>query len=391
MVSTGFNKAKFGNSEASWTRLKIPMPKSSDEVTRLVVRILPPYGNLAAQRRWSLYFSVHYGFEGRDSRDPTKTRHKPFACIEQKRNGMIVSDCPMCNLMQSRKKSLENKIAKLKADGYTDDEAKALTKDMSEWLRKYNVDRKHYMSVMDESGRFHVLMISHDTKKRLEGVINRLREQGIDDPLDLDSGVWFEFRRSGNPKVVSSLVDEVDVVMEKTVVNGRSYMTPKPAPLSEDQISEALRILPSLDTVVTSISRDQIEQLVNCSGDPEEVDAIFNSGRPDAPAPEKRAPAQPKPTPAQPKSEPAPVQPKPTPVVAAEADDEDDEIARMEAMIAAKKAAKAAAAVKAVKETVVAPKPAPPQAQEPAFAEDADLDAMSAEDFLRQYPDPSAG
>ena len=80
------------------------------------------------------------------------------------------------------------------------------------------------------------------------------------------------------------------------------------------------------------------------------------------------------------------------PVVAAKADDEDDdEIARMEAMIAAKKAAKAAAAVKAVKETVVAPKPAPPQAQEPAFAEDADLDAMSAEDFLRQFPDPSAG
>lgn len=384
MTTAGFNKPKYGNSEASWGRLKIPMPKGPDDIARLVVRLLPPFGNLAAQRKWSIYHSVHYGFEGRDGRDPTKTRHKPFACVEEKRRGMVVSDCPMCNLMQSRKKSLEAKLAKLKADGKTDDEAKALTKDLSDWLRKYNVDRKHYMAAMDESGRFHVFMLSHETKKRLEGVIAKMLEQDID-PLDLDSGVWFEFRRSGNPKVVSSLVDEVDVVMEKTVVNGRSYMAPKPAPLSEDQTNEALRILPSLDTVVTVISREQIQQLVNCSGDPEEVDAIFNSGRPDS---YESRPMTPKaaPTPA-PAPKPAPQAPAPAPVeeeAPAAAADDDDEIARMEAMLAAKKAAKAAAAKPAV--AISAPKPAPA-----AVAEDADLDAMSNEDFLRQFPDPSMG
>lgn len=391
-MTTGFNKPKYGNSEASWTRLKIPMPKQDGDVARLVVRILPPYGNLAAQRKWSMYHSVHYGFEGRDSRDPTKTRHKPFGCVEEKRRGMVVSDCPMCNLMQQRKKMLESKVARLKSEGKTDDEAKALTKDLSDWLRKYNVDRKHYMATMTEDGRFHVFMLSHETKKRLESAISKMLEQDID-PLDLDGGVWFEFRRSGNPKVVSSLVDEVDVVMEKTVVNGRSYLAPKPAPLSEDQANEALRILPSLDKVVTMISRDQIQQLVNCSGDPEEVDAIYNSGRPDH-YEDRDAPPPPAPKPVAVKPPPPPVKvaPPPEPEAAAADDDEDGEIARMEAMLAAKKAAKAAAGAAASAPPPpppkpVAVKPAPP----PALSDDADLDAMSNEDFLRQFPDPSVG
>lgn len=364
----GFGTPKFG-SEGGWNRYKLKVP-NKDETTSLVLRILPPYHNQADTGKWALYFSVHFGFEGRDQRDPTKTSARPFLCVEDRdmRTKMTRVSCPQCEAIELRKEALKRKEAELVAAGKTKEEVKILTKDLNEWLRKFNIDRKWYMGVMDEQGKFGVLTISHTLKKKLEARIAELQqEQGIN-ALDLDTGVWFRFTRQGQGLQTE---DDVHVVTETFRENGKTFTSVKMAPLTEAQANTALEILPSLETMVTRISRDQVVRLTDCSGDPEEVDAIMNGNSPAASGAQNRRQHSAPP----PASTPSIQKQAPTP---AAGEDEDEEVVLMRKLEAARAAKAKAAAAAAAPPKVVTPPPA-----------DMDFDGMDDAAFLAAFPDPS--
>lgn len=366
-MSEGFGKPKYGN---GGTKIKTFKIKTGPNV----YRYLPPMKSLAREGRWSIYYGVHFGYAGVDRNDPTKTKQRPFMCIEDKnyRSGIITVRCEECDKIRDQESVLKDRSGALKAQGMTDDDIDTVLAPLKAWLKSHNCDRKHYINVMNPQGEFGTLMISHKTKKLVDAEFQRLlNEEGID-ALDLDQGVWVNIERVGE-KIQAQ--DSVKIVQENiTLEDGRKVKQIKLAPLTPAQQAQALSECPDLTEVVRRITAEQIHLLVTGSGDPEEVDNIWAMGqkREASPAPAPRA-AAPTPRPA-PTPTPTPA-PAPAPQAAAPAapaaPDLAAQIAALQAQLAAAQAAQAA------------PAPAPAPTPAPTNAATPDLSNMTDEEFVQ--------
>lgn len=271
---SGFGKAKYGNS--SETNYQKFIRLESDK--ELMVRVLPPMKSLADVGKWAMYHSVHYGYRGVDRKDPSKSSARPFRCVEQKnfKTGMITQSCPECLEIQRKKETLEERELSLsKRTDMSAEEKDIILSPLKSFLKEHNVDRKWYLNVMVSDGSFAVLQISHRLKKQLDLLVERVsNEEGVD-PFDLNTGVWFNFRRTGKKL---EAVDTVEPVYIKEEMNGRKVNVLKVSALTEAQIQDALTKCPDLTEVTRVISLDQINLLVGSSGDPEEVDRILAMG-----------------------------------------------------------------------------------------------------------------
>lgn len=277
----GFGKTKIGNTQF-WKRFTLQQPKSeADGPTEAVYRILPPMKSAADDGVWARYFSIHYGFEGRDSKDNTKSRTRTFQCIEEsnRKTGEVYVQCPQCEAMRLVEEEMERIAAQAKTEGRTDDEIETLVAAHKQWLHKFNIDRKHYMNVMTEKGEFGVLLLSHKTKTQLEGIMKELLEKENIDATDLENGVFFSFKRSGRNRNVQ---DTVSVAMTTEVINGKKMQTAKTSQLTADQVKSALEICPDLNLdIMTVLTSEQIGKLVSLGKSPDLdlVDAIFGSSQ----------------------------------------------------------------------------------------------------------------
>jgi hypothetical protein len=284
---SGWGKPKYGSSTSSKTA-KI---KEGDNI----YRFLPPMHSFAEEGKWSNYVAIHFGYSGVDSQDATKTRFRVFRCIQVKdfRSGMILEDCPECDLIEKNKKALEEREAELivqfKAEGKDEKEIEELLESAlgpdKGWLQSHNVDRKHYINAMTPDGReFVQVPISHRTKKQLDAVFKELQESEGIDPLDIGQGVLINIKRSGKFRDAQ---DVVSVVKEKVdaEVNGKKVKLEqiKLRPLTPEEAERALKECRDLATVGgLELTREQIKELTECSGDPEEVDAIIKKGQKEA-------------------------------------------------------------------------------------------------------------
>lgn len=289
-TTAGFGKTRLGNKDF-WKRFTLQQPKPGEEYTDAEYRIIPPIKSCAEDGIWGQYFSIHYGFEGRDRKDQTKGRTRTFMCIQDRnrKTKEVIKHCPQCDAMALVEEEAERIEAEAKAEGRTEDEIKTLVAGHKAWLHKFNVDRKWYINVMNSKGEFGVLLLSHRTKTQLDGLMKEMLEKDGVDATDIDTGVFFNFRRTGRNQQVQ---DTVSVAMVSEKVNGKAYMTPKLAPLTPDQQKQALQILPDLRTdVMTVLSLEQIGRLVALGRSPDldVVDAIFDSSKP-----REKAPAVPK-------------------------------------------------------------------------------------------------
>jgi hypothetical protein len=274
---SGWGTPKYGNGGSAQTW--------SLEDGDNVYRILPPMLSFAEAGRWTNYVTVHYGYTGTDPKNPNG-RKKPFRCIEVKdrRTGMVLEECPECTLFEERKQLLTDREAELRAQFKGEKKSEQEIEELLEaallslrtWVKDHRPDRKHYLNVLDREGTFGQLKISHRTKKSLEAKIDELRAEGVD-PLALDQGVFFNIKRIGkgftDPDVVEVVTRKVDVV-----VDGRKKSLTEVVlrPLTEQEAEKALRECRDLaDVGGFVLTREQIRELTECSGDPEEVDKIF--------------------------------------------------------------------------------------------------------------------
>lgn len=264
MAFKGFGKAKYGNDYGhTWS------PVEGDNL----IRVLPPMHSLADAGKWSQYWGIHFGYSGVDPSDPTKTRQRPFLCIQEKgRNGMVAQNCPACDARDAVEAQLKEKEAQLIAAGTDAETIATQLAPMAAWLKSHNVDRKHYLNVMIPSGEVGHFKLSHRTKKALDAKMQEVQDQEKLDPIDPDQGVWFNIKRTGK---MLSVVDVVELVFENVKIDGRTLKDIKKAPLTEEQAEKALSDCKDLALVGTSITYDQIKQLAESSGDPAEIDAIF--------------------------------------------------------------------------------------------------------------------
>ena len=273
----GFGKPKYGSGgqRNTWS-----IQKGDNRI-----RILPPMHSLAEEGRWAVYETMHWGYAGVDGKDQNKTKARPFRCIkeEDRRTNMLLQECPECTLIEQYKAQEKEVEARLRSEGKAEEEVQAGLAPIQGWLKAHRPDAKWYMAVKkgDDFGQF---KIPHRMKKQIEEIIQKvLAEDGID-ALDLDQGLEFNVKRTGDG---FSVPDTVELVMEDVLVNGRKLKQIKVSPITEEEANKALEKIDDLSKAGgLRLSYDQIKALTESSGDPEEVDQIIGKkGSAEASAP----------------------------------------------------------------------------------------------------------
>lgn len=153
-----------------------------------VFRILPPMGELAEKGRWSVYYSIEWGFKGTDG------RMKPFQNVRKvNRQSKMVEVESAAHLQRESIKEKQGKMVELFKKGKLTKEQMQPIKDMS---MRFNLDNKHYLNAMSLDGKIGLLKIGARAMSALREEIKKLTEAGVD-PLSVDNGRSFNFHRSG--------------------------------------------------------------------------------------------------------------------------------------------------------------------------------------------------
>lgn len=390
------------------------------------VRIFPPFGSMRGNKLgWACGHAVHWGYMGVDRQDKTKKKNRVFGCIEKSefRGGerMITVNCAECRNIEQKEAELQvvkDEIRQgLKAQGIV--EAKALesaceaaekvnekAKAINEWLKKHNREFKYVICVMDKAGKFGIIKLAGKHLKALNAKIDELKKNFDIGALKIDEGAWFNFTRKGTFNNTEHLVDyETEPVTDASGAVIKGAYKAKLAPLTDEQCDAALEILPDLGTppMASILNSDQIELLVEGTGDPEEVDTIFKMVEKSAPAagkqeaaPQSSAPPQQRvqtpsvaPAAAKPK---APATPPPAPAAPAE----DPRFAGLKAMFPAMSDDQVRAML-AMSPAVAPPAPkVEPKVEEAAHRSAEDTDSLagldpdqSPEDFANTFKLPA--
>jgi hypothetical protein len=348
-VRDQFGKARMGGEKSS--NKLFSLKGDAGEIYRL----FPSMKSCAQDGQWAVYHAVHWGYAVPNPKNPEQTFKKPFKCIQRKnRDGLVVEECPQCKLIESKKAEFEKVKGNLLAKGRSEEQIKQLMGPANQWLKTYNVDGKWYMAVKSVGGEYGVLKIPHKMKLALEKEIEAIKRKHKIDPFDIDTGCWIEFVRTGD--TASQMNFSAAIVQEDIEINGRTFQSPKSAPLSDDDLDRAIREIPDLRTgVVTSLSKDQIQALVETGGEPELVAKVLNAST---------------------RTEEVSASPR-TQAAAASMQDDEEEIRKLMGNTAPVAAPKAAAPAPVA---AAAPKSAP-VAPSPVVSDD----EMSDDEFLKMY------
>lgn len=297
MSNNAFGKANLDSTFEGYKyfKLKTPDQKKGEERTEFVARLIPAMHSYRDSGEWKFFYGQHYGYHRNNPRNPEKPRAAPFGCIQKKNKAKeIVVECPKCTQMDRQRAKYDARVAELMKQHGIDSKDAPEFKDIKkndqklkaigEWLKKHNCDKKFWMNVMTPSGEFGVLQLSYDTTMNvLIPFLKKLREEEKLDAFDPAGGVYLKFTRTGQ---IPRVKDSVECDTELVDYQGKKARMNKAAPLDEAQIEKAIKICPDLaKDVVKFIPKETIQQLVDCNGDPDEVDRIW-------PVVEKRAEAK---------------------------------------------------------------------------------------------------
>jgi hypothetical protein len=302
-LPAGFDAASGGGSAFQFFKMK----KADDEQ---VFRILPSFKGLAKKRDYSVFNSQHFGLVGRNPTDPGKKTFRPFLCIEEKRQGMIIKECPMCVLRQE----YQSKFNSLKADEdkevervrtiakekkLTDaqlasglntvvEKYRGLKQPLFDWLKAHGVDKKFRLYVTNKAGQLGILQIPYNMKKKLETAVKEIESKDYPKRIAGDRkvnikangrwGVFFKFTRTGNASPTS---DSVTVNMIE--MGDEGACVPDFHMITDEVLEQAKEVLPCLIEMSEEIrlSDDKVEKLVqhirDCDGscDPDFVDGVM--------------------------------------------------------------------------------------------------------------------
>jgi hypothetical protein len=316
--------------------------KFSKTCSAFTVRILPPMKSLRESKRWSLYFGLIFGWNGRNSKDPTKMRFRPVLSLEERdhNSGTFTGTSDLEALIKQMNEKKDFRASQLVASGAPDD-AKELRKDaeynkLADWCYNHSVNRRHYFLAIDREGKPCLVMVTHKCKKALDAVLETLVQEG-EDPIGMN-GMYLTFKRTGQGNQV---IDSVSPAMEQEMVNGKKMSSYVRHQMTAEVAAAVVAALPDLNEYKESfrLPPSAMSELAVSGGDPVEVDRIWSSykkprERAQVPATPMAPPPPPK---AQPEPTPAPV-PVPAPVpapVAAPAVDNAALVAQLQAQMAA--------------------------------------------------------
>jgi hypothetical protein len=240
-------------------------------------RLGPPFKSLAASGKWFAYTKQHFGYRGAGDEQNPKGRIRTFVCPEEidRQTEMVKVECKECNKIREMVALLESRIAGLKSEGKNEAQIETLVGPVKAWLKEHNLDKKYITLAKNENSEWGVLSLPYKAKSGLDMVIKKCRAEEGFDPLDMDKGCWINFTREGEGFKTVYLAE---AATETVIVDGKRAKSIKMDGLTDADFDQIAANCPDLTTVGRRLTQEQIAQLVECNGDPEEVDRIFNSG-----------------------------------------------------------------------------------------------------------------
>jgi hypothetical protein len=271
-MSTKIGKARYGSgSQRKYFKLK-----DGDQA----FRILPPLGELADAGRWSVFYSVHYGYKTSDG------KQKPFLSpeVKNRKNGMT----EVADAAKDRIATLKVKWQEAKDSGN-----KAVFEKLNDLVGPtgmYNLDNNHYMNVVDPQGNIGILKLRHRAKLALETQIKALNAQGVD-PLSVEDGRFFVFTRSGMGRDTTFAVSILKEKMNLDEATAKSFGLKAGAQverdvvhsLNEEFISRLDTEAGELNKIFKRLSAEEVKAVVDGSdlmtGVSPILDALFGKAK----------------------------------------------------------------------------------------------------------------
>lgn len=179
-----------------------------------IFRILPPFGensNGYPYRKWMITWGLL---------DPESNRQRPFA-------SSLTSEkaCPIVEYVDALTKKAEAMKAQMKAAGSSDADIKERLKDLNNIISQLRPKTVFAYNAINKAGEVGILEVKTTAHKKLKDHMMQYIKDYNQDPTSLnsaddDSGVWFDFVRSGQ-----GFDTEYDVKKVQTKVKGPTGAT----------------------------------------------------------------------------------------------------------------------------------------------------------------------
>jgi hypothetical protein len=154
-------------------------------------RVIPPLSEIfegeekfAGQNDWSVFHAVHFGYKTSDG------KLKPFLSSEVYNHKNKMVEVP--DAAKERIETLKAELEKAKKTG--NEAAQEKLEALVGFKGSYNIDKNHYLNVIDAQGNIGVLKIRHKCKLVLEKLLKDLHPTV--DPFSVDDGRYLVFSRN---------------------------------------------------------------------------------------------------------------------------------------------------------------------------------------------------
>jgi len=238
-----------------------------------VYGILPPLFDLAEDRKWSQFHRVEFGYKNSEG------YMRPFISprvVNRNTNMVEVESAAHLKRTELKEKyeELKTNIPKaLKAGKLSKEEAKEMLDKAKADVKRYNLESKHYLNVINQEGEIGLLKIPNMAMKSLRSLKKELDAKGKDlIPYEEDgTGLYVNFYREG--KRLDTTYN-VSVVQKTVTVDGEQYEKDVKWELTGAILDRLNEEAFELDKLFPEPSTEEVERIVNEG--PTAVDEILN-------------------------------------------------------------------------------------------------------------------
>jgi len=228
-----------------------------------VFRVLPALGNLADSGTWYVYNRVEWGFKDSDG------VNRPFLDVRQldfdnrDDDGNFLVKVESAAYTQREKfKARKIVVSDLLRTDRTNSDLLEEMKELNENLKRYNLDAKYYLNVVNLQGEIGLLKIGATHFKALKAKRDKIMETKGEDILAINGGYFMDFSRTNETGKITDYVFEVTEYQENVVVDGETYQKTKKHNMDDVFIGRLGSEARELSGMFRTVTAEQVERFV---------------------------------------------------------------------------------------------------------------------------------
>lgn len=219
-----------------------------------VYRILPPFGDASngyPYRKWMITWGLV---------DVETGRLRPFASSLTNEK-----QCPVFEYVEALTKKAEDIKASMKTEGASDVEIKERLKELNKVISNVRPKTVYAYNAINKSGEVGILEIKATAQKQLKELMMGYIKDYNQDPTSLnsaddDSGIWFDFERTGTGFDTEYSVSKVQNKIK--LQNGKSAFEDDRSALPENVVQDYESLAYDLSTIYQTKSYDELRSVL---------------------------------------------------------------------------------------------------------------------------------